>query len=88
MKYIDAAMVRLKNKKAMDESDLSLVERILAKETDPKLAYIFALDLILVGIDTASNAMLQIIITLIIHYYYSNYNYIKIIIIMMMAELL
>ncbi|EFN67753.1 Probable cytochrome P450 301a1, mitochondrial [Camponotus floridanus] len=54
MKYIDAAIVRLKNKKAMDESDLSLVERILAKETNPKLAYIFALDLILVGIDTAT----------------------------------
>lgn len=64
MKYIDAAMVRLKNKKTTDENDLSLVERILSKEMDPKIAYIFALDLILVGIDTASNAMLQIIITL------------------------
>lgn len=61
MKYIDAAMVRLKNKKAMDESDLSLVERILAKETDPKLAYIFALDLILVGIDTISMAVCSIL---------------------------
>lgn len=58
MKYIDAAIVRLKNKETVDENDLSLVERILAKETDPKMAYIFALDLILVGIDTASNAML------------------------------
>jgi len=54
MKYMDAAIVRLKNKKIMNESDLSLVERILAKETDPKIAYIFALDLILVGIDTVS----------------------------------
>jgi len=54
MKYIDAAIVRLKNKNAVDESDLSLIEQILAKETDPKIAYIFALDLILVGIDTAS----------------------------------
>lgn len=67
MKYIDAAMVRLKDKKAMDESDLSLVERILAKETDPKIAYIFALDLILVGIDTVNNAILQIIILYIIN---------------------
>lgn len=57
MKYIDAAIVRLKNKKAVDESDLSLVERILAKEADPKIAYIFALDLILVGIDTASRTI-------------------------------
>ncbi|XP_011257212.1 probable cytochrome P450 301a1, mitochondrial [Camponotus floridanus] len=61
MKYIDAAIVRLKNKKAMDESDLSLVERILAKETNPKLAYIFALDLILVGIDTISMAVCSIL---------------------------
>lgn len=58
MKYIDAAIVRLKNKKVVDESDLSLVERILAKETDPKIAYIFALDLILVGIDTVSHTIL------------------------------
>jgi len=54
MKHIDSAVVRLKNKRAANESDLSLVERILDKETDPKMAYIFALDLILVGIDTAS----------------------------------
>ncbi|KAL6426027.1 hypothetical protein ACFW04_008960 [Cataglyphis niger] len=61
MKYIDAAIVRLKNKKAVDESDLSLVERILAKESDPKMAYIFALDLILVGIDTISMAVCSIL---------------------------
>ncbi|KAG5321542.1 CP301 protein, partial [Acromyrmex heyeri] len=58
MKYIDAAIVRLKNKNAVDESDLSLIEQILAKETDPKIAYIFALDLILVGIDTAMCSIL------------------------------
>lgn len=55
MKYIDEAMERLKHKKATSEYDLSLVERILAKETDPKMAYILALDLILVGIDTVSS---------------------------------
>ena len=54
MKHIDAAVERLKNKKVVDEMDLSLVERILAKETDTKMAYILALDLILVGIDTVS----------------------------------
>lgn len=54
MKYIDAAMERLKTKQVVNESELSLVERILAKETDPKMAYILALDLILVGIDTVS----------------------------------
>lgn len=52
MKYIDAAVERLKIKKSVNEADLSLIERILAKETDPKMAYILALDLILVGIDT------------------------------------
>ncbi|EFN87619.1 Probable cytochrome P450 301a1, mitochondrial [Harpegnathos saltator] len=61
MKYIDAAIFRLKQKKAVDESDLSLVERILAKEADPKMAYIFALDLILVGIDTISMAVCSIL---------------------------
>lgn len=52
MKHIDAAMERLKQKTVKNEKDLSLVERILANEPDPKTAYILALDLILVGIDT------------------------------------
>lgn len=45
-------MERLKTKTIRDEKELSLVERILANESDIKMAYIFALDLILVGIDT------------------------------------
>ncbi|KAK0082692.1 hypothetical protein PV326_007075 [Microctonus aethiopoides] len=61
MKYIDAALVRLKNKKSINDEDLSLVERILAKENDPKIAYILALDLILVGIDTISMAVCSIL---------------------------
>lgn len=52
MKYIDAATERLKKKKSTNEEDHSLIERILATETNPKVAYILALDLILVGIDT------------------------------------
>ena len=64
MKYIDAAMERLKDKKSrgveVHESELSLVERILAKETNPKMAYILALDLILVGIDTVSEVYFYI----------------------------
>lgn len=54
MKHIDSAMERLKTKKSLDEQDLSLMERVLASESDPKTAYILALDLILVGIDTVS----------------------------------
>ncbi|XP_050442823.1 probable cytochrome P450 301a1, mitochondrial [Adelges cooleyi] len=58
MKYIDDAMLRLKTKPAIvNESELSLVERILANEPDPKTAYVLALDLILVGIDTISMAV-------------------------------
>lgn len=45
-------MERLKTKEIQNEKDLSLIERILANEPDPKTAYILALDLILVGIDT------------------------------------
>lgn len=54
MKHIDAAMERLKTKTVQNEKELSLVERILASEPNPKTAYILALDLILVGIDTVS----------------------------------
>ncbi|XP_076231365.1 putative cytochrome P450 301a1, mitochondrial [Calliopsis andreniformis] len=61
MKYIDAAMERLKTKQADSEYDLSLIERILSKETDPKMACILALDLILVGIDTISMAVCSIL---------------------------
>jgi hypothetical protein len=52
MKYIDSAMERLKTKSNLNENDMSLVERILLNEPDPKTAYVLALDLILVGIDT------------------------------------
>ncbi|XP_044012973.1 probable cytochrome P450 301a1, mitochondrial [Aphidius gifuensis] len=61
MKHIDTAIERLKTKKAVNELDLSLVERILANEKDPKIAYILALDLILVGIDTISMAVCSIL---------------------------
>jgi cytochrome P450 len=60
-KHIDTAMERLKSKTVIDEHDLSLVERILANEPDPKTAYILALDLILVGIDTISMAVCSIL---------------------------
>lgn len=54
MKYIDQAMERLKSKNVSSNDDLSLIERILSSESDPNLACILALDLILVGIDTVS----------------------------------
>ncbi|XP_059483398.1 probable cytochrome P450 301a1, mitochondrial [Neocloeon triangulifer] len=62
MKYIDEAMERLRNKDPDNpNNELSLVERILADEPDPKTAYILALDLILVGIDTISMAVASIL---------------------------
>lgn len=61
MKHIDAAMDRLKYKKVDNEDELSVVERILANEPNPKMAYILALDLILVGIDTISMAVCSIL---------------------------
>ncbi|CAB3359762.1 Hypothetical predicted protein [Cloeon dipterum] len=62
MKYIDEAMKRLQTKDPESpSSELSLVERILANEPDPKTAYILALDLILVGIDTISMAVASIL---------------------------
>ncbi|XP_060530526.1 probable cytochrome P450 301a1, mitochondrial isoform X2 [Cylas formicarius] len=61
MKHIDAAMERLKEKRDVEDEDLSLIERILANEKDPKTAYILALDLILVGIDTISMAVCSIL---------------------------
>uniref|UniRef100_A0A1B6H313 Cytochrome P450 n=2 Tax=Cuerna arida TaxID=1464854 RepID=A0A1B6H313_9HEMI len=59
MKYIDSAVDRLKTKDS--SSDLSLLERILVSEPDPKTAYVLALDLILVGIDTISMAVCSLL---------------------------
>lgn len=60
MKYIDESIKRLKTKNVNNEKDLSLIERILITESDPNLAAILALDLILVGIDTISMAICSI----------------------------
>lgn len=57
MKYIDQAMERLKNRTSSSDDDLSLIERILLTESDPNLACVLALDLILVGIDTVSTCI-------------------------------
>jgi hypothetical protein len=59
VKYIAAAMERLKEKHSVAERDLSLLERILAGDPDPSTACILALDLILVGIDTVSSCIVD-----------------------------
>ncbi|CAH1406869.1 unnamed protein product [Nezara viridula] len=59
MKYIQMALENLKKKD--NKQELSLLERILETEKDPKIACILALDLILVGIDTISMAVCSVL---------------------------
>lgn len=49
-------------KKKDNKHELSLLERILETEKDPKIACILALDLILVGIDTVRSNISIVII--------------------------
>lgn len=54
MKYIEDAMLKLEARNGDDrlEEDIPIVERILMKTNNPKIASVLALDLLLVGIDT------------------------------------
>uniref|UniRef100_T1HCI1 Cytochrome n=2 Tax=Rhodnius prolixus TaxID=13249 RepID=T1HCI1_RHOPR len=59
LKYITIALTDLEKKSSSktNNCDYSLLERVLMKEKDPKIACILALDLLLVGIDTISMAV-------------------------------
>ncbi|XP_017787115.1 PREDICTED: probable cytochrome P450 49a1 [Nicrophorus vespilloides] len=59
MKYIEQTMdkMQVKNYDNIKEEDISIVERILQKTQNPKLAAVLALDLLLVGVDTTSIAL-------------------------------
>ncbi|XP_065167350.1 probable cytochrome P450 49a1 [Atheta coriaria] len=59
MKYITETMENMehKNYDNIKEEDISIVERILQKTGNPKLAAVLALDLLLVGVDTTSIAL-------------------------------
>lgn len=52
MKYIKQATDRLKIEGPTKSGEPSLIEKIVLKENNEKIATIMALDLILVGIDT------------------------------------
>lgn len=56
MKYITETMnnMQIKNLDNKKEENVSIVERILLKTGNPKLAAVLALDLLLVGVDTVS----------------------------------
>lgn len=57
MKYIKQTMEKMeaKNLENAEEQNVSIVERILQKTENPKLAAVLALDLLLVGVDTVRN---------------------------------
>nr|AFI45015.1 cytochrome P450 CYP49a1 [Dendroctonus ponderosae] len=59
LKYITQTMesMELRNYDNVKEEDVSIVERILMKTHNPKLAAVLALDLLLVGVDTTSIAL-------------------------------
>lgn len=53
MKHINIAMEKLDmNSDIKNEENIPIVERILRKTKNPKIAAVLALDLILVGVDT------------------------------------
>lgn len=54
MKYITQTMKQMETKNFNNEQEqnISIVERILLKTGNPKLAAVLALDLLLVGVDT------------------------------------
>lgn len=56
MKHINIAMEKLDmNSTIKNEENIPIVERILRKTQNPKIAAVLALDLILVGVDTVCN---------------------------------
>lgn len=57
MKHIDIAMENIKKQKDnyRDEEHISIIERIVDKTGNPKIAAVLALDLFLVGVDTVSD---------------------------------
>ena len=58
MKHINIAMENMKNNTSIkDEETLSIIERIVQKTGNPKIAAVLALDLFLVGVDTVSHCV-------------------------------
>lgn len=53
MKQIAEAMERLEERER-SQDDMSIVQKIIRKTSNPKMAAVLALDLLLVGVDTVS----------------------------------
>lgn len=57
MKHINQVMENLdKIPKNKSEENISIVERIIEKTGNPKIAAVLAMDLLLVGVDTVSQS--------------------------------
>nr|XP_023012009.1 probable cytochrome P450 49a1 [Leptinotarsa decemlineata] len=66
MKYINKSLKR-NTEDVLENNEISILQRILRLENDPKIATILALDMFLVGIDTTSNAVASILYQLAVH---------------------
>lgn len=59
MKYITEAVDRLSQEGTGTDEEMSIIEKIIKKTSDPKIAAVLALDLLLVGVDTVRRHLLS-----------------------------
>jgi len=55
MKYINQAMERMKAMPEDGDRELTVLEKLLIKDPDPRTAVVMALDMMGAGIDTVTN---------------------------------
>ena len=55
LKYINQAMERLKAMPEDSDRELTVLEKLLIKDSDPRTAMVMALDMMGAGIDTVTN---------------------------------
>jgi hypothetical protein len=55
VKYINQAMERLKTMPEDSYRELTVLEKLLVSDPDPKTAVVMALDMIMAGIDTVTD---------------------------------
>jgi hypothetical protein len=52
MKHITKAQMRLKEQPHHDEAEMSVLEKLLLRDPNPKKATVMAIDMMMAGIDT------------------------------------
>ena len=57
MKYINQAAERLKNTPTDSDRELTVLEKLLARDSNPKTAMVMALDMFFAGIETVSQVV-------------------------------